>query len=61
MLVIDFQRFLAELEDLTGHQTQVASRRLKSKDEGLEVAKIAELSFAHDPKCPRCDSPALMR
>ena len=32
-----------------------------SKDEGLEVAKIAELSFAQDPKCPRCDSPALMR
>jgi transposase-like protein len=32
-----------------------------SKDEGLEVSKIAELSFAEDPKCPGCDSPALMR
>ena len=61
MLLIDFHRFLTELEDLTPYQTQVASKRLMSKDEGLEVAKIAELSFAQDPKCPRCDSPALMR
>lgn len=56
-----FQRFIEDLEDLTPHQTQVVSKRLISKDEGLEVSKIAEPSFAEEPKCPRCDSPALMR
>ena len=61
MLLIDF---LKNSDVLTPHQTQVLSKRLESKHGDLEITKIIELSFAQEPKCPRCpryDDPALMR
>ena len=61
MFLIDFHIFLIELEDLTQHQSELASKRLESKNGDLEITKIIVLSFAQDPKCPRCDSSALMR
>lgn len=49
MLLVDFDVFVTELQDLTIYQTEAVSKRLRPKHGDLEIAKTAEFSFIQDP------------